>query len=121
MELENTVIYGSGDGVFDIERVAGIEPAYRAWEARVLPLNYTRKATGIIATHDRDVKRAPQYGTKPRIFLNWLLLPFKQHFCQIKECFASIPLWFCLTQIQQCKISHLRGCIVSHFVTALCR
>ena len=25
-----------------IERVKGIEPSYRAWEARVLPLNYTR-------------------------------------------------------------------------------
>ena len=24
------------------ERVAGIEPAYFAWEANVLPLNYTR-------------------------------------------------------------------------------
>jgi hypothetical protein len=24
------------------ERVAGIEPAYCAWEAHVLPLNYTR-------------------------------------------------------------------------------
>jgi hypothetical protein len=25
-----------------MERVTGIEPAYRAWEASVLPLNYTR-------------------------------------------------------------------------------
>jgi hypothetical protein len=25
-----------------LERVTGIEPAFRAWEARVLPLNYTR-------------------------------------------------------------------------------
>ncbi len=25
-----------------MERVAGIEPAYAAWEATVLPLNYTR-------------------------------------------------------------------------------
>jgi hypothetical protein len=25
-----------------VERVTGIEPAFRAWEARVLPLNYTR-------------------------------------------------------------------------------
>ena len=28
---------------FFLERVKGIEPSYRAWEARVLPLNYTRK------------------------------------------------------------------------------
>ena len=26
-----------------MERVKGIEPSTRAWEARVLPLNYTRK------------------------------------------------------------------------------
>ena len=27
-----------------LERVTGIEPAYPAWKAGVLPLNYTRKA-----------------------------------------------------------------------------
>ena len=27
-----------------VERVKGIEPSYEAWEAAVLPLNYTRKA-----------------------------------------------------------------------------
>ena len=26
----------------DVERVKGIEPSYEAWEAAVLPLNYTR-------------------------------------------------------------------------------
>ena len=26
-----------------VERVKGIEPSYAAWEAAVLPLNYTRK------------------------------------------------------------------------------
>lgn len=26
----------------DLERVKGIEPSYAAWEATVLPLNYTR-------------------------------------------------------------------------------
>ena len=26
----------------EVERVKGIEPSCRAWEARVLPLNYTR-------------------------------------------------------------------------------
>ena len=26
-----------------MERVKGIEPSYAAWEAAVLPLNYTRK------------------------------------------------------------------------------
>ena len=28
-----------------MERVTGIGPAYRAWEASVLPLNYTRSTT----------------------------------------------------------------------------
>ena len=28
--------------IFNVERVMGIEPTYQAWEARVLPLNYTR-------------------------------------------------------------------------------
>jgi hypothetical protein len=27
---------------FGVERVTGIEPAYSAWEADILPLNYTR-------------------------------------------------------------------------------
>jgi hypothetical protein len=33
----NGVLLGLG------KRVRGIEPPYRAWEARVLPLNYTRE------------------------------------------------------------------------------
>ncbi len=28
-----------------LERVKGIEPSYEAWEAAVLPLNYTRVGT----------------------------------------------------------------------------
>jgi hypothetical protein len=33
----------SYEGVFDsLERVKGIEPSQSAWEADVLPLNYTR-------------------------------------------------------------------------------
>ena len=27
----------------EMERVKGIEPSYAAWEAAVLPLNYTRR------------------------------------------------------------------------------
>lgn len=30
----------------DVERVMGIEPTYEAWEAAVLPLNYTRDPAG---------------------------------------------------------------------------
>src|SRR5579859_2019622 len=32
---------------FVVERVTGIEPALSAWEADVLPLNYTRAARGL--------------------------------------------------------------------------
>ena len=35
-----------------VERVKGIEPSYEAWEAAVLPLNYTR-----IAAHYRHRQR----------------------------------------------------------------
>ena len=31
----------------EVERVKGIEPSYAAWEAAVLPLNYTRNKTGL--------------------------------------------------------------------------
>ena len=30
-----------------MERVKGIEPSYEAWEAAVLPLNYTRISGGL--------------------------------------------------------------------------
>ena len=30
-----------------MERVMGIEPTFEAWEAPVLPLNYTRNMVGI--------------------------------------------------------------------------
>ena len=32
--------------LFCVERVRGIEPLYEAWEAAVLPLNYTRAPHG---------------------------------------------------------------------------
>jgi hypothetical protein len=37
----------SGDFSQVLERVMGIEPTYAAWEAAVLPLNYTRNGAGI--------------------------------------------------------------------------
>ncbi len=33
-----------------VERVTGIEPALSAWEADVLPLNYTRERTDYAST-----------------------------------------------------------------------
>ena len=35
-------------GALSLERVKGIEPSYAAWEAAVLPLNYTRNAADFI-------------------------------------------------------------------------
>ncbi len=35
---------GAGGRTNCVERVMGIEPTYAAWEAAVLPLNYTRDA-----------------------------------------------------------------------------
>lgn len=32
----------NGYGGYEMERVAGIEPAYSAWKAAALPLSYTR-------------------------------------------------------------------------------
>jgi hypothetical protein len=38
-----------------VERVTGIEPAFSAWEADVLPLNYTRKMAVDLAKKDISV------------------------------------------------------------------
>ena len=35
-----------------MERVKGIEPSLEAWEAPVLPLNYTRKGQGMTKFSD---------------------------------------------------------------------
>ena len=37
-----------------LERVKGIEPSYAAWEAAVLPLNYTRLGALFTACQDAD-------------------------------------------------------------------
>ena len=49
----------SVDHHLDRERATGIEPAFRAWEARVLPLHYARaqaspyRLSGLPALRDR--------------------------------------------------------------------
>gem|GEM_PF-1672131 len=46
--------------VWKMERVMGIEPTLSAWEAEVLPLNYTRFHLAwrhLLAQHDTDKKR----------------------------------------------------------------
>lgn len=48
---------------FRVERVTGIEPALSAWEADVLPLNYTRSGTTLPEGHyPRAVRCARHLG-----------------------------------------------------------
>ncbi len=46
-----------------LERVKGIEPSYEAWEAAVLPLNYTRVTLAIVACAPRHSRGAPMHET----------------------------------------------------------
>ena len=41
-DLQHSVDFGGSPWKVDVERVMGIEPTLSAWEAEVLPLNYTR-------------------------------------------------------------------------------
>lgn len=75
-----------------MERMKGIEPSYQAWEARILPLNYTRKylysITEYIGTCKEKIKNdgfllnlctAPVNPAFPgfgRYNPAWLLWPF---------------------------------------------
>ena len=57
-----------------MERVMGIEPTYEAWEAAVLPLNYTRSARDSTCISNRlrsgrPVQRKNALGVSP----NWRL------------------------------------------------
>jgi len=46
---------------YKVERVMGIEPTSKAWEALVLPLNYTRTITGShCADHQPIVNANPK-------------------------------------------------------------
>ena len=41
-DLRRSMDSGGSPWKVEVERVKGIEPSYEAWEAAVLPLNYTR-------------------------------------------------------------------------------
>ena len=48
-----------------LERVKGIEPSYEAWEATVLPLNYTREAGDYLTaaqTYNRKSSRTKLFA-----------------------------------------------------------
>ena len=40
--LRHSSVFSGSPWKVEVERVEGIEPSYQAWEAGVLPLNYTR-------------------------------------------------------------------------------
>lgn len=41
-DLRRSLAFGGRPWKVEVERVMGIEPTLLAWEAKVLPLNYTR-------------------------------------------------------------------------------
>jgi hypothetical protein len=43
---------GKNSAETKVERMTGIEPAYSAWEADVLPLNYIRLVTSPASIHN---------------------------------------------------------------------
>ena len=59
--IARTLLTGSSAAescvVVDVERVKGIEPSYEAWEAAVLPLNYTRVSEAILGAGNMPVDR----------------------------------------------------------------
>ena len=48
---------------FMMERVTGIEPASRAWEALILPLNYTRRTLSLACVAARPEVAARSGGS----------------------------------------------------------
>ena len=47
-DLRRSLAFGGSLWKVEVERVKGIEPSYAAWEAAVLPLNYTRTQASIV-------------------------------------------------------------------------
>ncbi len=92
------------------ERVAGIEPAYHAWEARVLPLNYTRLVRMII----RYAEIACQVMKEMR-----LLIAIKQNVCQLEYGFTRNSAWIRGAEMLQRLGSFLRCDISRVFFRAL--
>lgn len=66
----------------DMERVKGIEPSYEAWEAAVLPLNYTR--SGVVPRH--------KTGAEAKI-IAWVFPPqaVPPQFAVMPAAFTTLP------------------------------
>ena len=51
--LRRSSVFSGSPWKVEVERVKGIEPSYEAWEAAVLPLNYTRFFSSVSRRHQR--------------------------------------------------------------------
>lgn len=52
------------------KQVTGIEPAYPAWEAGVLPMNYTCNKTNIVQTGTKVKHRIARKNAAKRVIVN---------------------------------------------------
>jgi hypothetical protein len=52
----------------DVERVKGIEPSYAAWEAAVLPLNYTRDCAGDFTVIENPPQTPGLFGAAKDVY-----------------------------------------------------
>ena len=62
--------------IIKLEHVTGIEPAYSAWEANVLPLNYTCMLIIVIKIHIKEKMAEPSFPiiNKSLVFpMSWIL------------------------------------------------
>jgi hypothetical protein len=92
-----------------MERVKGIEPSYAAWEAAVLPLNYTRPVPkGIGRTAPEGTAHRPYRGRSAQTYLaigyhvevcplsrrGDLFIPYPVHYRPAFACSTILcPLW----------------------------
>ena len=79
-----------------VERVTGIGPAYPAWKAGVLPLNYTRISIGVTgfepATSWSQTRRSSQAEPHPDVF--FMLRHLRDTICIIGHVFLNVNNFF---------------------------
>ncbi|MGY6270998.1 hypothetical protein ACXIUT_15005 [Achromobacter denitrificans] len=63
-DLRRSLAFGGRPWKVEVERVKGIEPSYEAWEAAVLPFNYTR--SGAVHRPDIEAPRSPDHRAARR-------------------------------------------------------
>jgi hypothetical protein len=71
LAYEKPLVRSLRRGAFGLERVTGIEPALSAWEADVLPLNYTRGRASLYPMTPERGCAAPQRVDRHNAFTPW--------------------------------------------------